>query len=64
MVLDLVKEVFGEDGDRVLVKEGISIARTVKHECRGGKHWTVGRSCAYASTSSSLRAHLMVFRYL
>jgi len=41
MVLDLVKEVFGEDSDHILVKEGISVVRTVKHECHGGKRWMV-----------------------
>jgi len=41
MVLDLVEEVFGEDSDCILVKEGISVTRTVQHEFRGGNHWTV-----------------------
>ena len=41
MVVDLVEEVFGEDGDRVFVKESISVARTVQHEFHGGNHWMV-----------------------
>lgn len=41
MVLNLVKEIFSEDGDHILVKGSISVVRTVQHESSGGNHWTV-----------------------
>ena len=64
MVLNLVKEIFSEDGDHILLK-GVSLLR--EQSSMNPVEVTIGqfgRSCAYALTSSSLRAHLMVLRYL